>query len=249
MITNILVKGKHELNVNEKRKIKVGGQILEIDKDIPMVRYRFEDYTDEDIDYIKRVSAELNKPVHMVEIKLNEKTEDIFAKIKAIGNIAVSIRIDVDNQDVESGIIKNVEILTKLEADRYVLVDKSDTLDMVHFNKIADYIKNATGIKRDSIGICNSPLAFDELSCLPAVKAREIMAKYSTTGDVALPTAGHQTEDGCCGCIRHLVVACDLVKVGEAKGKKEKVDNDTPKEKKEKKVVVKPTIKLGAFSL
>ena len=251
MITNILINGRHELNVNEKGRIKVGSKILEIDRDIPMVRYRFEDYLDEDIEYIRNCIAKLSKPVHMIEVKLNEKTHDIVSKAKELGNIAVSIRINIDNDDVNNVNIKFIDILKHIEADRYVLVDNSDNLDMVHFNKLAEYLRNEAGIKREHIGICNSPLAFDDLSCLPAVKAREIMAKYSETVDVALPTAGHQTEDGCCGCIRHLVVDRDLVKVGEAKIKNDKDNKKEASEarQKEKKVVVKQAIKLGAFNL
>ncbi|MBO5389800.1 MAG: hypothetical protein J6A59_17030, partial [Lachnospiraceae bacterium] len=130
-----------------------------------------------------------------------------------IPNIARYIYMDVTNTEVEHEMLSN-EYLTLLSSitpyspDRYMLKDKSTSLDTVSAKKI---IKNAckmTGLTEDYFGICNSPLSFGEMACLTAVKARELMSLYSNTTDMPLPTANHQSMNTC-GCIRYLVVNCD----------------------------------------
>jgi hypothetical protein len=97
------------------------------------------------------------------------------------------------------------------------------------------------------MGICSSPLSFDDMACLTAVKAREIMSRYSTTTDVALPSANHQSMN-CCGCIRYVTVTEDIPAPSDGKqkqasgNKKNSSDESKPKANK-------VPVGFGMFSL
>lgn len=267
MICSIVFTDCYSVVANKANKIKVGDVTLSIDTDIPFVRYRFSEYNDSHINFIKERMTQFNRSTHLIEMNIaNSNICDTLQKAIEIANIAKYVYIDIREEDVKACGIVSDDVKRNLEAispyigyvDRIMLKDKSDNLDTCTANKIFEQIKGiikATGVKVPSsnmFGICSSPLSFGENACLTAVKAREIMSKYSEISDVALPSANHQCMN-CCGCIRYAVIDKDceaphdmgVAKEKKEKKVKEKSDSNVVKEKAKVKAGIIP----GRFAL
>lgn len=257
MVTSIVLKGQYALNVNAQNKVKLGDNIVSIEKDIPFVRYRFNAYDDTAFNYIKNTMEKMKYSTHLAEINLDANTVTTLEWFKNnVTNIARFLYIDVTDENVASASI-SAELVNLLVAaipynvDRVMLRDKSTSLDLVAAKKIIETLSKQTGIKKDNFGICSSPLSFGELCCLTAVRARELMTIYSAIADVALPTANHQCMN-CCGCIRYYTVEADteMVAVSTTKEKKPKADGDDSGESKPRAPkTVKPSLHFGEFDL
>ncbi len=257
MVTSIVLKGQYALNVNSANKVKLGDNIVSIEKDIPFVRYRFDSYDETALNYIGATMEKMKYSTHLAEINLDSNTVATLEWFKTnINNIARFIYIDVTDENVASASI-SAEIVNLLVAavpynvDRIMLRDKSTSLDLVAAKKIIETLSKQTGIKKDNFGICSSPLSFGELCCLTAVRARELMTIYSAIADVALPTANHQCMN-CCGCIRYYTVEADteIVADNKVKEKKPKEDGDNSGESKPRTPKTsKPSVAWGEFNL
>ena len=256
MIVNLMMKGTHTVNINENRIIKVGDKMINVDKDVPIMRYRFEQYTDKEISYIKNMMDKLTRVTHLAEIPLNENTITV---VKELPRMAKFVYSEITSDEADKGEIsadkKNLLMQLKEvieDVDRIVFKDKTRTMDTVTYSSIVSNIAKNMGIHADKFGICESPLSFGENCCLTAVKAREIMSKYSEISDVALPSANHQNMN-CCGCVRFIVIDSDTEMV-EAKVKKEHKEHkestgENKTEHKKSSVPKKGSIQLGRFSL
>lgn len=258
MISSIRLTGCHNVNITN-RKIKVNGQVLNIDKDIPFVRYKFETYGENEIAYIKNLKSQINRATHLVEIKLDANTLGIIANVREqIGNVAIYVYTDITDENVVTCNINepNINSLLGSNIDRLMLIDKTSTLDPVTAKNLITQVGKITGLKPKDIGICSSPLSFGDNACLTAVRARELMSKYSDIADVALPSANHQCLSTC-GCIRYLLVNEDTEVIEEkTKGVKKEakpkmVEDFTSEQKSNKKLSKpkKPTIVPGMFRL
>lgn len=256
MIVSLVFENTYKLRINANRMIKVDDHNLNVDKDIPIVRYRFAEYTDKEVEYITAMMSELGRATHLAEIVLNEHTVENIEKLPTMAKFVYS---EITEEEVQNASLSSekLELFRGLKAisgkiDRIMLKDKSKTLDTVTYSKISGAIVRILGISPDSVGICSSPLSFDENCCLSAVRAREIMTKYSSVADVALPSANHQCMN-CCGCIRYLVVPSDteMVSVGskKKKGTTEKSTEDTKDKPKSSNSKSKGQIKPGMFRL
>ena len=238
MVTSIVLTDCYSIGINGSRKFKVNDNVLSVDKDIPFVRYRFNQYTDKEFNYIKETMQKFVNSTHLVEINLDENAEEVVKYIEEnIPNMAKFIYMSLTDEMVMSGAVDDahkdlLEPLVELDIDRIMLRDKSTKLDTVAAKRIITDLGVEFDLDDEMIGICSSPLCFGEWACLTAVKARELMSKYNNTSDVALPSANHQSMNTC-GCIRYMVINQDLEAPSDGKVKKEKVDKE-PSEKKEK---------------
>ena len=247
MIASIVVTGRHNIGVNSGKKIKVNDNILSLEKDIPFIRYRFDDYSNEDFEYIKSMMSKFSYSTHLVEIKLSDKSAEILEYFEDnIPNIAKYIYIDVTDEialakSFGEDLLNLLDSTLDYTVDRYVLKDKSTCLDTVSAKSIIRQCCKQLSLTEEMFGVCSSPLSFGDWACLTAVKARELMSSYSTIADVALPTANHQCMN-CCGCIRYFVVESDLEAPADAKpkGASKKEKTQVVKEKKETVTKAKP---------
>lgn len=240
MITNIKLTGMYNIGVNDSNNIDVNGTNVSL-KDIPFVRYAFDKYGTDELDYIKRSMQKFAHSAHLVEIKLTENTDEYLEVLSEIlDKVAKYIYIDVTQQDMDSNTMntlvlsKLAEACSKCRFDRIMLVDKTTNLDMVTARKFIKEVSVRTGVTDKKIGICSSPLCMtDNLACLTAVTARELAAVYATSKDVVSPSANHQ-DMNCCGCMRFFTVTSDIeAPAGKVKKVKEKKDKpDTPKQSK-----------------
>lgn len=255
MIVSLVLEETYKLNINANRMVKVDNHNLNVDKDIPIIRYRFKKYTDNEVKYIEDMMSNLNRVTHLAEINLDEHTSDNIKKLPTMAKFIYSA-ITEDEVQSASLSVEKLNLLRGLKEvsgniDRVMLRDKSKTLDTITYSKIAGAVTSILGIPADCVGVCSSPLSFGENCCLSAVRAREIMTKYSTVADVALPSANHQCMN-CCGCIRYIVVNSDteIISVGTKKKKETSESNgNTTKNKIATTSKSKGQIKPGMFRL
>lgn len=225
MITSLVLTGKYNIGMNSQKKILVDDTIISVEKDIPFIRYRFDGYDQEAFEYIARTMKQFSMSTHLVEINLDANSATVLNYLNNNGfTLAKYIYIDVTDADVEKGelsaeVLNQIAFVKDLGVDRYMLRDKSKTLDLVHVKMFINQLKSMYGIDASMVGVCSSPLSFGDMACLTAVKARELMAIYSSVADVALPSANHQCMN-CCGCIRYKVVSSDLQAPAEGGVKK-----------------------------
>lgn len=244
MITSIMLKDTFNIGMDSYKRFMINDVKVSI-KEVPFVRYRFDNYNDEKIAYIKEMKGIFTHSAHLAEINLDSDYIKNLDAINTISNMAKFIYISVNNDEVLNGFDENkmqlINRLNKSQIDRVMLKDNSTNLDTVAATRIKNQVASIVGINADDIGICSSPLSFDGTSaCLTAVKARELAAKYTDGVDVALPSANHECMN-CCGCIRYYLVEKDLPappqsnRGGKANTTK-KESSKEPKQSKEKKV-------------
>ena len=261
MVTSIVLTGKYNIGMNSNKKIKVDDQTLSVEKDVPFIRYRFEQYGEEEFAYINKIKQQFCNSTHLVELKACENIDEVLSQLEQnIQSVAEYIYIDVTepealNKHLDDSKIQLMSKASQFKIDRFMLKDKSTSLDAVAANAIIADIKKKTGIKENMVGICSSPLSFSESACLTAVKARELMSLYSPVSDMSLPSANHQCMN-CCGCIRYMVVSNDLEtpadsKVGVPKTKEPKANGEPkePKEPKQPKAKAVNAFGYGCFNL
>lgn len=214
MVTSIVLTGTHTIGTDTYGKFMVQDTKVSI-KEVPFVRYRFTEYNDKELEYIKSMKNKFKYSSHMVEITLGEDTRDIIERLEQISNLIKFVYIPVDDTDVLEGLREEkFDLLANISDksfDRLMLKDKSSTLDVVAATRIKKELLSVIKLGNiDDIGVCSSPLSFDgKNACLTALKARELSAEYAETDEVALPSANHECMN-CCGCIRYYVFNGDV---------------------------------------
>ena len=243
MISSIVLTGCYDIGVNASGNIKLDGHIFSPEKDIPFIRYRFENWGEEQYNYVKAMQQKFKNVTHLAEVILDVNSYNVVSKLKEIDNLAVYVYMTITddvvaNSAFDEASVSNLGSLNGLGVDRVCLKDKSTTLDTVAatkiINQLSKVIRMGAKTGADDFAICGSPLSFDGCACLTAVKARELMSKYNASSDVALPSANHQCMNNC-GCIRYIVVSDNVPAPADAHVKKEKADtNKVAKEPKVK---------------
>ena len=264
MITSIVVTGEYNIGMNSNKKICIDGNTLSVEKDIPFIRYRLDNYTESTLSYIEKTMAQFSLSTHLAEIKLDSNSFNVLTMLSnKFSNLAKYIYVDITEEEVLNKLLSEDKVLllsqlTSFKIDRLMLKDKSTSLDTVTARAIIKQLSSRLGYQENNIGVCSSPLSFSELACLTAVKARELMSIYSSVADVALPSANHQCMN-CCGCIRYMTVNSDVVAPAdpkpfgaskkEAKPKNDSDDTSATKEKAVSKPKVKNVVTPCAYNL
>lgn len=213
MVTSIVFTGKHNVGVDSNEKFMLNGDKNSI-KDVPFVRYRFDNYTQEEVDYIKKQQEKFKYSTHLAEVTLSELTaQQIDLITSQIESIAIFIYVPITDKEAEQGlsegIVKNLQSISTCMYDRVMIKDNSSSLYLVTANELKAEISKVLGIKAEDIGICGSPLSFGTEPCLTAIRARELISLYSLNDGCAIPSANHQCMNTC-GCIRYVVISADV---------------------------------------
>ncbi len=219
MIINLVITGGHKIKLDKKGRFKVKDVKTSL-KEIPFIRYRFDKYDEECIEYMKEMKDRFKYSSHMAEIQLDENTKDVIESIDdKVYNIIKFIYIDIYNEEVDRGFSDDkLEILDNIKDmnfDRVMLRDKSDFLCSVTFNRLRKQVQDIlidgdNDWAASNIGICQSPLSlYGGNACLTAVIARELSAEYAENDQVALPSANHEDRNRC-GCIKYVIVDKDI---------------------------------------
>ena len=226
---SIAVTGNHNIEVIND-KFMLNGKKAST-KDVPFVRYKFDKFGPEEKNYVESMIDKFTSSCHLIELSLTP-IDDVFhreevlkeevtyiSNIKAQKNSAVKpilfLYIDIPDDIAEIGRIpfeiKRLILIAKsiYPVERIALVDR--TKDMCQFtaDELRKDLATPLGLSANDIAICSSPLSFvNDSACLTAVKARELMAKYSLLDSPPLPSANHQCMD-CCGCIKYVTITQD----------------------------------------
>ena len=244
LVASIAVNGLYKIGIkNNKIKLK-DGKTLDI-REMPFMRYKFEEYGDKEIEYIKDNIK--NFPcVHIADVIVDENIKTSIEKIvNSIENIGILIYIRVTDEVVKNGIgnevLNTVKYLRDNFGDRideYILKDESTMLNPAISSEMQVRLSKYLGVRVEKIGVCGGPCCFiSGNACLTAVKAREIMAKRACRTEV-VPSSNHEvtlskvgdSDANACGCIRFHTVDCDL-DAPESKNQKsiEKSEESTSK--------------------
>ena len=238
MKTGLLFTEVHEISLDRYGRLILDGDYEENkvkENEILYIRYRFEDYTAEELRFIKRMLGECAHTIHICDIDLNhERFIEIYDTIKEyFGNkVAIFGRIILTDEDLITDSENqlrlerlegyNTNIIAKL--DKVSLVDKTTQLNLQHIKAIEMKLFKSYGLK--GVGICNSPFTNNTNCCLNALYVRELGALYGDE-ETAVAVAGHEGLNGHgCGCVRCVHIDYDIVGKEEKKAvveKKEKV--------------------------
>ena len=213
MITSIVLTGKHVIELDAYNKFKHGKNRTSI-KEVPFIRYRFDRYGQDEIEYIRDMKEKWIYSSHLVEIHLDEDTEQVIEDLDKVDNLIKYVYMEIDDSDIDNGLsdekIRRLESIAYQYIDRFMLKDKSTKLDIMRANELKSEIASILDIDEWDVGICQSPLSFgDGNACLTALKARELSAEYAENDEAALPTANHQSMKTC-GCIRYITIDSDI---------------------------------------
>ena len=220
MISSLILKGRYNVGVNSSNRIMLDGEVTPL-TDVPFIRYRFGDFGDENIEFLKSNMSRLHGPCHLAEYDISTMPKEQLEDLNAIDGLAIYAYIDIDDADLSNGIaaekVEKLKSISDLYFDRLIIRDKSSMMYPLAADKLTFELSDILGgaVKASDIGICCSPLTprtpnSESKACLSAVWARRLMADYTDNVDVATPTANHECcSDGCC-CIRAFTVTCDI---------------------------------------
>lgn len=248
MKTGLLFTEVHEVNMDKYNRITLNIE-AEDNKvsifDAIYVRYKFKDYSSEELRFIKSMKEKFKHSVHICDIDLNnENVMETFNNIREylgkdvaiFGNISITDEDLITNANNELGLEKldrfNNNLLSKL--DRITLVDNTTKMNLQHIKSIELKMFRSYGVK--GLGLCNSPYTNKSNCCISAMFARELAAIF---GDekTAVAVASHENTDGNgCGCVRYQHINYDITILDNTEpNKEEDGDSKSSKEKKEKK--------------
>ena len=242
MIQCIKLNKQYKIEVNQDGKFTYG-DIKMSTKDVPIIRIDFDKYDDDTIKYILDTKAIFQYSTILIEIHSDRVTIEDINSLKEISEqCAMYIYINITDNELDSLELGNEIIdiidycIDNLDIDSIALVDKTSKLNAVTAKELINNMAVQFMVESEHISICNSPLSYNGYACLTAVKARELMAKYSVVDDVPLPTANH--EKSCCGCIQYIEIVHDI--------KLNLSNSQSSKGKGSGKAKKKSTIRLGA---
>ncbi len=213
MITSIVVTGEYSIGIDKNDKFQVGDKKIGL-KEVPFVRYRFDEYTESSLSYIKKMKSTFKYSSHMVEITVKPGVKELVDTIsESIENLIVFLYVNITDEEVNNGLseetVKLLEECSDSTFDRVMLKDNSTSLYLVSANRLKKEVSDAMGINPAEIGICQSPLSFNGEACLTAVMARQLSAMYSENDEGALPSANHECMKTC-GCIKYIKITGNI---------------------------------------
>lgn len=215
VIISLVLTGRHSIGIDTNGWFKVGTKKVNI-KEVPFVRYRFESFCEDEVDYIRQMMSTFKFSTHLAEVNIKDGFDEQVRKLNdTFENLAIFLYMPVYDNHVESCEMTeaDIELLEKIDEDiiydRIILKDLSNSLHSVSANKLKNSIAEVTGFSASEMGICNSPLSIGNDACLTALRARTLASMYDNAEDCALPSANHESMN-CCGCIKYFKVEADI---------------------------------------
>ena len=242
MIKSLVLTGMFKIPVSNEQ-IYVDGKKLAL-KDIPYIRYRFENYGEEEVNYIKECIQKFKYSVHIADITVKDgcaqtcdaldetfNNEDINLFMFAI----IKLTPGMTSGEISENLRDNLEQLSKREITKYVLKDdmfNSVVCRVDEYDAVRRLLMKITGLKSDKFSLCGSPFEPGN-GCLTASTVRQLQTYKEADIEIPLVPEGHENS-GSCGCTRYEVVSCDLIMKEATVAKK---SNGEPKEKTVKKKI------------
>ena len=232
---------KVELDRYGKVTVNVDGEEQRISiKEVPYVRYKLDEYTDDALLFVDTIKKLFVHSVHIIDIDIYQGMVQnaVAEKIKNVFDNQVAIFGIININD---SVLDNINMLqatlggiTKSLFDRFIIKDGSTRLDNEKFIMLRKYLMTTHGIK--DVGLCSSPFTNEDNCCISAERARHLGAIYGSD-EVATAVSTHQNHcaNGCF-CVRSVTITGDLLaKEGTKKAETKEKEPKQPKEKKESK--------------
>ncbi len=242
MVTSIVLLGEYSIGLDKNDKFEVDQKKISV-KEVPFVRYRLQEYTEDTVNYIKKMKEQFRYSAHMAEITVKPGVRQVLDFLtESVENLIQFMYIPVTDKEVQEGLGQEmIELLKECNGaavDRVMIKDNSTSLYLVSANNIKKQIASVLGINPMEIGICSSPLSFNGEACLTAVMARQLSAMYSENDEAALPSANHECMQTC-GCIRYVEIANHILStiIKDKPSNKEDTKKSTSKTKVSGKVL------------
>lgn len=245
---NIGLDGNNRVEIDDK-KVSI--------KDIPYLRYKFDQYGDAEVEYIESSMKKFPYSVHIADIKLGADTNSICEKLNdkfntnedGDVNLIMFIDVDVDADTVEKcelpgGIDEMLKDIDQSYVERFIVRDCDQAIvDKSRADKFIKYLHTEFGIDNRTIALCGSILSGDKgysVGCLPASVVRDLQTLKSDDVELPLVPEGHQNCGGCCGCTRYKEVDSDIkvTKSERVSGNRKSKVKGEPGESSDKKVPV-----------
>lgn len=218
-------------------KFMLNGEKTSI-KDVCFVRYRFDEYNEEQLDYIEKMQNKFEYSTHMAEVTLSDRAaKDINDIAQRFENVAIYLYVPVTDAELEADefdtwkqVLLTSEELNMTYVERVMLKDKTTYMHLIHANKFKKKLAELAAVEIHGIGICGSPLSVGTDACLHAIQARDLIAFYGNPEKCKIPSANHQCMQGC-GCIHYTEITGDSAAPLVSKGgtKKEGSSSGTSK--------------------
>lgn len=225
MVISLRLKRPAVVGMNRNNKVKLNGTLVSMN-DIPFVRYAFEKYDDEEIEFIKQNMQRFVGPVHFIELSATMAgIVDACSKISQLENTVKFLYVNIDEAVMQTNTLEHLYdildniVATGIRFDRLMLRDPNNYMIPIQVSKFRSQLSNYArklGAPANDIGICGSALSFrrgdtDGGACLTAVWARQLMTDYLPDSEInrGLPVASHECMD-CCGCVKYFTVTEDI---------------------------------------
>ena len=201
-------------------QIYVDGKKLAL-KDIPYIRYRFENYGDEEIAYIKECMEKFKYSVHIADLAVKDGCATTFDALEETFNsedvnlfvfAILKLSPGMVNGEISEDLRENLEQLSEREVTKYILKDdmfNSVVCRIDEYDAVRRLLVKITKQKLDKFSLCGSPFEPGN-GCLNASTVRELQTYKAADIELPLVPEGHE-NCGSCGCTRYEVVSCDLI--------------------------------------
>lgn len=227
MITGIVFDKIVKVQLSAGDKFKVGKEKVGTNE-VPYVRYKFDGYTEDEINFIKAMKKIFVHAVHIVDVNLQDSgvadyVEFVRANVENVCLFGCYTLDDSSKDDLESVLqdFRDCTVLSVLE--KVVLKDETTYMMLPHFDNIKKQLFRTTGI--DNVSICSSPATTDENCCISAEYSRHLASRYGDEETVNV-VATYQTKGLGCHCVRYVVINEDIVKCnGDKAGSSNKEAN------------------------
>lgn len=226
MIKSLVITGLYNISLDANNRVEIDDKKVSI-KDIPYVRYKFDKYGDEEVEYIRKSIEKFPYSVHIADIQLVNNAQETCDRLNEIFNsnengdmnIILFVVINVYGDTVENGCFSDdaVGMIGDIDKDsvhRFIIKDCDQAIvDKSRADKLIKALMSVSHANVSDIAICGSILSGDKgysKGCLPASVVRDLQTFKSEDIEVPLVPEGHQNCGGCCGCTRYAIVDSDI---------------------------------------
>ena len=150
MITNLLITGEHKIKLGKSQKLAFGDSKVSV-KEIPLVRFRPSEITENTVDYFYELKEKFKYSCHILELEVSEYTLNVLKVLadKEDFNI-VFLFVPVTDKELEVGIQEDVldlvnKCIDTYDIERLIIKDNTSMMHSIQYNELKSQITNATG--------------------------------------------------------------------------------------------------------
>lgn len=227
MTSSIVITDTYKLDFDKKNKFYYIDENVnttyEFQKEeIPVVRYRFNHYGINELNYIKDSLKKFDYSVHIAEVKLDADSVSEIKLLSSLKEVAIFVYIDLykDNivnksfSEAQRNILNPLKDSVLDKVERFMLKDVDNVLHMLVARPLLKSISSYLGVKEDKVGYCSCAFSTNGLCCLTAERARDIAARYSNNEHFAIATNAVEGKNieyqRGCNCIRYILINHDM---------------------------------------